>query len=101
MYYTYVLRSKAAPGEIYIGFTGDLETRLASHNAGESRHTSKFMPWRLAFYAAFETEQSARDFERFLKTHSGRLLIRKRLLSRSVRLALPEGRPLAVIVDSP
>lgn len=80
MYYTYVLRSLAAPAQLYVGFTADLRERLRAHNEGGCPHTSKFLPWRIAFYAAFEEEQSARDFEHYLKTHSGRLFLRKRLL---------------------
>ncbi len=81
MFYTYVLYSLPAPDEIYIGFTHDLKGRLSTHNEGGSAHTSKFRPWSLAFYAAFPEEETARAFERFLKTHGGRLFLRKRLLS--------------------
>jgi len=45
VHYVYILRSIAHPKQIYIGYTHDLKTRLAQHNAGKSAHTSKFAPW--------------------------------------------------------
>lgn len=83
MFYTYLLQSQSAPNQRYIGSTSDLRTRLSSHNAGENRHTSGLRPWSLAFYAAFQSEAAARDFEAYLKTHSGRLFLEKRLLQKS------------------
>ena len=38
MYYVYVLRSEN--GEHYIGFTSNVERRLAEHNEGQNRSTS-------------------------------------------------------------
>jgi len=39
------------------------------------------MPWKLVWYGAFETEKEARDFERYLKTGSGKSFAYKRLVS--------------------
>ena len=36
MYYVYMLRSIPKPDQTYIGFTGDLKTRLTSHNNGQA-----------------------------------------------------------------
>ncbi|TKA98624.1 MAG: GIY-YIG nuclease family protein, partial [Mesorhizobium sp.] len=47
MWYVYLLESKSAEGERYIGVTSDLKRRIAEHNAGKSSHTSKFLPWRV------------------------------------------------------
>ncbi len=80
MHYTYLLQSASTPGQRYIGSTSDLRDRMRSHNAGENRHTASFRPWNLAFYAAFPTERSARDFESYLKSQTGRLFLEKRLL---------------------
>ena len=79
MKYVYILESEAAPGRYYIGLTGDLKARLARHNAGEVAHTSKFAPWRVKSYFAFSDEQRAVEFERDLKTASGRAFAKKRL----------------------
>jgi predicted GIY-YIG superfamily endonuclease len=69
------------PDETYVGFTGDLKKRFAAHNAGKSVHTKKFRPWHLEAYVAFANESTAREFERYLKSASGKAFARKRLWS--------------------
>ena len=64
MYYAYILESESVPGELYRGHTSDSKQRLAEHNAGRCLHTSTSGPWRLKFYAAFETLELAQQFER-------------------------------------
>ena len=71
MFYAYVLQSERFPGELYRGHSSDLKQRLVDHNAGKCSHTAKFRPWRLKFYAAFETLELAQDFELYLKSGSG------------------------------
>ena len=77
MYYVYLLESKKYRNKHYTGFTSDLVKRLKKHNNGEVKHTSKFKPWKLTVYLGFEDEQKALDFERYLKSHSGRAFIKK------------------------
>lgn len=79
MYYIYILKSINF-NQQYIGFTKDLKTRLASHNAGHSRRTKKYKPWQLITYIAFENEERARSFEEYLKTGSGIAFTRKHLI---------------------
>ena len=71
MFYTYILRSISHPEQRYIGSTSDLKSRLAKHNAGEVSHTSKFKPWKVEAYFAFEAKEKAVAFEAYLKTGSG------------------------------
>ena len=73
MFYAYILESIKAPGEFYRGHTEDLKRRVAEHNAGKCPHTSKFKPWKVRFYAAFETLALAQAFEKYLV--SGRKLL--------------------------
>jgi predicted GIY-YIG superfamily endonuclease len=80
MWYVYILRSDVAPGQEYVGATADLKARLADHNAGKSSHTSKFRPWSLLWYSAFPDKQKALQFEKYLKSHSGRAFSKKRLI---------------------
>ena len=80
MWYVYVIRSNDFPGQEYTGATTDLKARLADHNAGRSSHTSKFAPWTLIWYCAFPDKLRALEFERYLKSHSGRAFAKKRLL---------------------
>lgn len=81
MFYVYILRSQAAPKQVYTGFTEDLRQRLADHNEGRSTHTKKFMPWALETYVGFADREQALAFERYLKTASGVAFARKRLHS--------------------
>ncbi|HSW77072.1 MAG TPA: GIY-YIG nuclease family protein [Candidatus Saccharimonadales bacterium] len=77
MFYTYILQSLNFPDQIYIGFTQDINHRLLEHNSGTSFHTSKFKPWKIIFFSAFETANQAILFEKYLKSCSGRTFIKK------------------------
>jgi predicted GIY-YIG superfamily endonuclease len=77
MHYVYLLRSASHPEQRYVGLTNDLKSRLQQHNAGESSHTSKFAPWVLHAYFAFADEQTAAEFEQYLKSGSGREFARR------------------------
>ena len=79
MQYVYLLESLGEPGQRYIGLTNDLKARLAAHNAGQSPHTSKFRPWRLVTYVAFDSQTKAAAFERYLKAGSGHAFALRRL----------------------
>ena len=80
MYYVYLLRSIKFPTEHYVGFTEDLKTRFKDHNNGKSTHTNKFKPWKLVAYFAFEDIRTAKYFEVYLKTGSGRAFLKKHFL---------------------
>lgn len=77
MKYVYMLNSIPHPDRYYTGSTTDLKRRLAEHNAGESIHTRKFMPWTLVGYIALADEDKANKFEAYLKTASGRAFAKK------------------------
>jgi len=79
MFYTYRIESVGNPSRNYVGHTGDLKQRLMDHNRGHCPATRPDRPWRVVFYAAFEAEEKARDFERYLKTASGKAFGNKRL----------------------
>lgn len=73
----YVLRSLVDPDRHYVGRTADLAGRLASHNAGESPQTARHRPWQVVVLVQFVSEQRAADFEKFLKSGSGRAFARQ------------------------
>ena len=77
--YVYLLQSRANEARYYTGLTDDLRDRLRRHNAGEVPHTSKFAPWRIKTAVAFTDKARAAEFERYLKTASGRAFAKKRL----------------------
>ena len=78
MKYVYILENHDSE-HFYVGITEDPLARLAKHNAGEVTHTSKYRPWRLKTYVAFSDEQRAFEFEKYLKSASGRAFATKRL----------------------
>jgi predicted GIY-YIG superfamily endonuclease len=76
--YVYILESLAEADRFYVGMTSDLKARIKKHNAREVSHTSKFAPWRIKTYVAFSDDQQALQFERYLKSGSGRAFAKKR-----------------------
>jgi predicted GIY-YIG superfamily endonuclease len=78
-FYVYILQSKNYPNSFYTGFTENLGVRLRDHNQGKDPHTAKYKPWRVKTAVAFSDRERALDFERYLKTPSGRAFAKKRL----------------------
>jgi predicted GIY-YIG superfamily endonuclease len=96
MYYVYILRSVSEPSQIYIGVTSDLMQRLTDHNAGKSLHTAKYLPWEIACHIGMPDKQQAFEFEKYLKSHSGRAFAAKRLVKRPAKGDPAEtGKPRA------
>jgi len=79
MYYVYLIKSVNFLDQTYIGFTTNLKERLNVHNSGRSPHTAKYKPWTLRTYIAFPAKSQALEFEKYLKSHSGRAFANKRL----------------------
>jgi predicted GIY-YIG superfamily endonuclease len=79
MKYVYILHSEAHADRFYVGSTDDLRTRLEKHNSGAVPHASKFKPWRVKTYLGFSDSEAAVQFEKYLKSPSGRAFAKKRL----------------------
>jgi len=77
--YVYILQSEAFRDRFYTGCACDLRDRFVRHNQGRVPHTQKWKPWRLKTYVAMSDRTRARNFERYLKTSSGRAFAKKRL----------------------
>lgn len=78
MYYVYLIRSIKYPQTIYVGYTTNIKERLATHNSGGSIHTKKDRPWELVICMTFKDMDCAKQFERYLKSQSGRAFAKKR-----------------------
>jgi putative endonuclease len=78
-FFGYILQSESDPVHFYVGLTDDLKARLLKHNHGDVPHTSKFRPWRIKTAVAFSDRDRASQFERYLKSASGRAFAKKRL----------------------
>lgn len=79
MYFVYILKSLSRKDAYYVGFTTDLDSRLAIHNRGEVSATAPGRPWAIKTFLAFADRSRALAFEKYLKTHSGRAFSIKRL----------------------
>jgi putative endonuclease len=79
VHYVYLLQSVSHPDQRYVGLTGDLRSRLNTHNEGKVLHTSKFRPWQLRTYVAFSTREQAAQFEHYLKSGTGRAFANRHL----------------------
>ena len=77
--HVYLLRSLSDPVQTCIGLTDDMRARLKSHNEGASFHTSKYRPGDLVCCISFRARERAAEFERYLKSPSGRAFARRRL----------------------
>jgi putative endonuclease len=71
--YVYVLQSTSDPRRHYTGLTANLKDRLRRHNAGEVLHTAHARPWEIRVAVAFKERSRAAEFEKYLKSHSGRV----------------------------
>ena len=78
-FYVYILQRQSAVEHFYVGLTEDLQPRLKKYNAGEVPYTSNFIPWNIKTAIAFSDKERAVQFERYLKTASGRAFAKKRL----------------------
>jgi putative endonuclease len=75
--FVYILKSLAKPDTYYVGLTSNVRRRLESHNEGLSAHTSEHRPWRTLVVIEFAEDAPALEFQRYLKTGSGREFARR------------------------
>ena len=68
MWSVYLIRHTS--GEIYIGVTNNLKRRIAEHNAGGTKFTTRHDgTWRLAYAEAYASKEDAYRREARLKDH--------------------------------
>ncbi|MFH2001809.1 MAG: GIY-YIG nuclease family protein [Planctomycetota bacterium] len=77
-YYVYILEDKNESHH-YTGITKNMKCRLMAHNSGKNISTSANRPWRVKTAIAFTDRQRALEFEKYLKSPSGRAFALKRL----------------------
>lgn len=83
MKYVYILYSSKSDG-FYYGASRDIQKRIKAHNAGHVDSTRPYKPWKLVWCAGFETSKLASDFEKYLKTGSGKAFAYKRFIQSGV-----------------
>lgn len=69
-YYVYTLR--CADGTHYVGKTKNLKDRIARHEKKQVAYTAERLPLELVTYRVFFDEYKAAQFEKYLKSGSGR-----------------------------
>ena len=82
MYYVYILRSEKDKDRFYIGYTENLKRRLSEHkNPPRDTYVNRYSPWQLETHLVFTNKQKAEQFEAYLKSHSGRVFLKRRLMA--------------------
>ncbi|KKQ36558.1 MAG: excinuclease ABC C subunit domain-containing protein, partial [Candidatus Levybacteria bacterium GW2011_GWC2_37_7] len=76
--YVYIL--KCSDGKPYTGCTDDLKDRVVRHQKGFVPATKGLRPLKLINYFAFSNKYTAFNFEKYLKSGSGRAFIKKHKL---------------------
>lgn len=78
MFYVYILQNSITK-KLYVGFTEDLKSRLASH-ISKTVKTTQSAKHDLIFYCAITSKQKALALERYFKHGSGHAFVRKHFI---------------------
>jgi predicted GIY-YIG superfamily endonuclease len=74
----YILR--CSDHSIYVGCTNNLNARLSRHKKGQVVSTRNRLPFEMITYIVFNDKYKAYNFEKYLKSGSGRAFLNKRLV---------------------
>ena len=77
MYIVYIL--ECSDNKPYVGCTADLQDRISRHEKGQVPATKNRRPIKLVTYIAFHDKYKAFEFEKYLKSGSGRAFMNKHL----------------------
>lgn len=75
MFYVYILLCKDK--KTYLGCCDNLKERIVRHEKGNVPATKNRVPVKLISYFAFSNKYTAFDFEKYLKSGSGRAFMKK------------------------
>ena len=78
MWYVYIL--KCSNNSHYTGCTEDIERRIHDHNSGKVHYTVDKRPVELITFISFRDKYKAFEFEKYLKSGSGRAFMKKRFI---------------------
>ncbi len=74
-YYIYILLNEKLNRK-YIGCTNNLDRRLREHNAGKTKSTKAFRPWKIVYAERYNNQRQALDREKYLKSGVGREIVK-------------------------
>ncbi|MBI4096279.1 MAG: GIY-YIG nuclease family protein [Candidatus Levybacteria bacterium] len=77
-HYVYIL--ECSNDRPYVGCTDNLKERIERHNNGYVPATKPLLPIRLISYFAFSNKYTAFNFEKYLKSGSGKAFMKKHKL---------------------
>jgi len=92
MYYVYILFCN--DGKPYTGCTSNLLERMGRHKKGQVPATRERLSVKLASYIAFGDKYKAFDFEKYLKSGSGRAFVKRHLLAKNYQI---DTNPLGIL----
>jgi predicted GIY-YIG superfamily endonuclease len=72
---------KCSDETYYVGCTNDINDRLSRHEKGDIKYTSSRLPIKVVHQSVFFDKYKAYEFEKYLKSGSGRAFAIKRLHS--------------------
>ncbi len=75
MYYVYILMCNDKM--LYVGCTCNLKERIKRHTSAYVPATINRLPIKLVSYISFSDKYKAFNFEKYLKTGSGRAFVKK------------------------
>jgi predicted GIY-YIG superfamily endonuclease len=78
MWYVYILL--CIDKTYYTGCTSKIEERLKRHNTYQVAYTSTCLPVQLICYITFANKFKAYEFEKYLKSGSGRAFAKKHFI---------------------
>ena len=80
-YFTYMLKS-ITPGtkKTYVGYTDNIDKRLAKHNSNKGAKSTKGYKWLLIYDKKFKSKKEAMSFEYKLKNNR---ILRREILEKS------------------
>jgi predicted GIY-YIG superfamily endonuclease len=71
---------KCSDGTYYVGCTNDLNNRFKMHSRGSVISTKRRLPVEIWTYIVFNDKYKAFNFEKYLKSGSGRAFMNKRFI---------------------
>jgi len=77
-YYVYIV--KCNDGTYYVGCSQNIEDRINRHNRGSVPATKYRKPVQLISYTTFIDKYKAFQFEKYLKSGSGRAFMKRHLI---------------------
>ena len=79
MWIVYIL--KCSDNTYYVGCTNNMDDRISRHRKGDVLYTKTRLPLEIAYQSVFFDKYKAYEFEKYLKSGSGRAFAKKRLHS--------------------